>query len=268
MKSIFFISDRTGITSEVLGNTLLTQFSGLPVTKEYLPFIDSEDKAEIALTKIKNNYLQYGEKPILITSIANLHIRNKFKLSYVLNIDFFESFLPLLEQEFAQKASQKVGMSHGINDEEKYYKRIDAIDFSLFNDDGATVKNYDKADVILIGVSRVGKTPTCLYLAVNYGVKAANYPLVENDFLSDKLPKVLRPYCNKVFGLTIEPEKLYSIRQSRLPNSIYSNLNICKKELLIAEKLMNINHIPVLNTSKKSIEEISVEIMQKIKLYR
>lgn len=268
MKSVFFISDRTGITTEMLGNALLTQFNTLDVKKEHIPFVDSVTKAEQAILKVHNRYLQYGVKPVVITSIINPEVRDKFKLNYVLHIDFFEAFIPQLESAFNETASQMVGMSHGMNDEDKYYKRIDAIDFSLFNDDGATAKNYDESDVILVGVSRVGKTPTCLYLAVNYGIKAANYPLVETDLHQDKLPKILMPYHDKLFGLTIDIEKLHHIRSNRLPNSDYADINICQSEVFAAEQIMHAYDIPFLNTSKKSIEEISAAIMQRIKLYR
>lgn len=268
MKSVFFISDRTGLTTESLGNALLTQFSSASFKKDFIPFVDSEAKAEQAIVKINGRYSQYGERPIVFTSIINPEIRDKFNLDYVCHIDFFQSFMPMLEKELGQKASLAVGMSHGMNDEIKYYKRIDAIEFSLYNDDGVTAKNYEEADVILVGVSRVGKTPTCLYLAVNYGIKAANYPFAELDLKHDKLPKLLVPYHSKLFGLTIELERLHHIRTNRLPNSKYADINTCRSEIAAAEHIMHQYDIPYLNVSKKSIEEISVGIIQRIKLNR
>jgi [pyruvate, water dikinase]-phosphate phosphotransferase / [pyruvate, water dikinase] kinase len=268
MRSVYFISDRTGITSEALGNALLTQFETVEFKKELIPFIDSETKAENALMKIHNRYQLEHQKPIVLSSIMNPDIRNKFKVEYVCFTDFFESFMPKLEEEIGALASLVVGKSHGINDEEKYYKRIDAIDFSLYNDDGVTVKNYEEADVVLVGVSRVGKTPTCLYLAIHYGLKAANYPFAEVDLTCDKLPKILVPYHNKLFGLTIDVERLHHIRSHRIPNSAYADIKTCQKEVDVAEHIMHTNDIPFLNTSKKSIEEISSAIMQQIKLKR
>jgi regulator of PEP synthase PpsR (kinase-PPPase family) len=268
MRSIFFLSDQTGITTESMGNALLTQFSELSVRKELIPFIDTELKADTAVVKIQNRFIQDGEEPIILSSIVNPKIRDKFKLDCVCFIDFFETFMPELENALGQKAVQAVGKSHGINDESKYYKRIDAIDFSLQNDDGATVKNYDNADVILVGVSRVGKTPTCLYLAVNYGLKAANYPFAEMDLKHDKLPKVLVPYHGKLFGLSINSDRLHQIRQNRLPNSTYADMNTCKTEIAAAEQVMREYSIPFLNTSEKSIEEIASSIMQRIHLSR
>jgi len=268
MRSVFFISDRTGITTEGLGNALLTQFHEIDFRKELIPFIDSETKADGVIAKLESRYNQDKAKPIVISSIINPDIRNKFKLDFVCHIDFFETFIPKLEEEIGYGASLVIGKSHGINDEDKYYRRIDAIDFSLYNDDGVTSKNYDEADVILVGVSRVGKTPTCLYLAVNYGIKAANYPFAEIDLTTDKLPKALVPYHSKLFGLTIGIERLHHIRSNRIPNSKYAELNTCRKEVEAAENLMHHYDIPFLNTSKKSIEEISSAIMQRIKLKR
>ena len=266
MKSVFFISDRTGITTESLGNALLTQFSNEEFKKEFIPFVDSESKAYQALAKINSRYTQYGNRPIVFTSIMNPQLRDKFKLDFVCHIDFFESFLPKLEVELGEKASMAVGMSHGINNEEKYHKRIEAIDFALNNDDGVTSKNYELADVVLVGVSRVGKTPTCLYLAVNYGIKAANYPFAELDLENIRLPKALVPFHSKLFGLTIDVDRLHHIRTARLPNSKYAQLSTCKMEIAAAESIFHEVDIPFVNVSKKSIEEISVGIIQRVKL--
>jgi len=267
-RSVFFISDRTGITTEALGNALLTQFQQFSFKKEYIPFVDGENKATQALIKINNRYEQTGEKPIVFSSIMNPEVRDKFKEEYICHIDFFESHIPTLEDELSTEASHIIGMSHGMIDEDKYYKRMDAIDFALINDDGVSAKNYSEADVILMGVSRVGKTPTCLYLAVNYGIKAANYPLVENDLLSERLPVALLPYRDKLFGLTIELDRLHNIRSHRLPNSEYADIKVCQREIIAAEAILRKQNIPFLNTSKKSVEEISVAIMQLIKLKR
>lgn len=268
MRSVFFLSDQTGITTESMGNALLTQFNELELRRELIPFIDTDLKADRAIMRIENRYIQDGERPIILSSIVNPVIRDKFKLESVCFIDFFEKFMPELENALGQKAVLASGKSHGIIDETKYYSRIDAIDFSLQNDDGVTVKNYDNADVILLGVSRVGKTPTCLYLAVNYGIKSANYPFAEDDLKNDKLPKSLVPYHGKLFGLTINIDRLHKIRQNRIPNSSYADINNCRKEIDAAEHVMRHYDIPFLNTSEKSIEEIASSIMQRIHLVR
>lgn len=268
MRSVFFLSDQTGITTEAMGNALLTQFGEIEVRKELIPFIDTELKADKAIVKIQNRYIQDGIRPLILSSIINSVIRDKFKLADVCFIDFFETFLPILETEMGEKAKLVMGRSHGIKDEGKYYRRIDAIDFALQNDDGVSVKNYDNADVILVGVSRVGKTPTCLYLAVNYGIKAANYPFAETDLKHDKLPKQLVPYYAKLFGLTINIDRLHQIRQNRIPDSSYASLVTCKSEIEAVERIMHQYDIPFLNTSEKSIEEIASNIMQRIRLER
>jgi [pyruvate, water dikinase]-phosphate phosphotransferase / [pyruvate, water dikinase] kinase len=268
MRSVFFVSDQTGITTESMGNALLTQFNELEVRKELIPFVNTDLKADKAIVKIQGRFIQDGERPIILSSIVNPLIRDKFKLDCVCFIDFFETFMPELENALGQKAVQAMGRSHGINDETKYYRRIDAIDFSLQNDDGVTVKNYDNADVILVGVSRVGKTPTCLYLAVNYGIKSANYPFAEFDLQNDKLPKSLVPYHSKLFGLTINVDRLHKIRQNRIPDSSYASINTCREEIAAAEHVMQHYGIPFLNTSEKSIEEIASSIMQRIHLVR
>ena len=268
MRCVFFISDRTGLTTESIGNALLTQFPTAQFKREFIPFVDTITKASKAIVKIKARYFQYNERPIVFTSILEPKIRDMFKLDCVCHIDFFESFTPILENEIGTKASNILGMSHGINDENKYNKRIDAIDFSLHNDDGIHVDNYDIADVILVGVSRVGKTPTCLYLAVNYGIKAANYPFADLDLINDKLPKILVPYYGKLFGLTIDVDRLHQIRSNRLPNSKYADINNCRQEIAAAEHIMQRYDIPYLNVSKRSIEELSVGIIERIKLNR
>lgn len=266
MRYVFFISDKTGITTESLGNALLSQFETISFVKESIPFVDTKNKATQIIMKIRAKYSQSNKKPIVITSILDVEILQEFKLDFVCHIDLFETFIPLLEEELNCKASHLTGKVHSMVDENKYYKRIEAINYSLSHDDGATTNNYEIADVILLGVSRVGKTPTCLYLAVNYGIRAANYPLLETDLESDRLPKILVPYFNKIFGLTIDLERLHKIRTNRLPNSNYASLENCKKEILLAERLMKNCDIPFLNTSLKSIEEISTAIIHRIKL--
>ncbi len=268
MRSVFYISDQTGITTEKLGTALLGKFPEIPFNRESFPFADTPAKMSQALLKVKNRYMQDGKKPIIVSSVLNPVLRQMLKVEYALNLDFFEAFISQLEQELETKATLEVSKIHGIGNEEKYNHRIEAIHFSLENDDGVSVKNYDEADVIIIGVSRVGKTPTSIYLAVNYGIKSANYPLAELDLQSDHLPRALLPYHQKLFGLSIEVERLHNIRSHRLPNSDYAKRNTCVNEIAAAERIMQHCGIPYLNTSHKSIEEISVAIMQLIKLKR
>ena len=268
MRDVFFISDRTGLTVENIGNALLTQFPNREFKKFFYPFTDTEFKANKLLLMIADNYSNNKLTPIIFTSIMNAKIRDMFKLDYVCHIDYFELCIPKLEKTLCEKATQAVGMIHGLINKDKYYERIESIEYSLQADDGSCIKNYEQADVILLGVSRVGKTPTCLFLAVNYGLKAANYPFVETDFFQEKVPKVLKPYYKKLFGLTINIDRLQSIRSNRLPNSNYANFNTCKKEISLFEHLMTVNSIPFINVSEKSIEEISSSIIQILNLKR
>jgi regulator of PEP synthase PpsR (kinase-PPPase family) len=161
----------------------------------------------------------------------------------------------------------RVGQAHGLVDFETYHRRINAMNFALTHDDGIAI-NYDEADLILVAVSRAGKTPTCIYLALHYGVRAANYPLTEEDLEHDRLPPRLRPYRNKLFGLTIDPDRLQQIRQERRPNSRYSNLETCRREVSAAETMFRMERIPTLSTTHTSIEEISSKVLATLGLQR
>lgn len=268
MRSVFFISDQTGITTEKLGNALLAKFPEVEFRRETFPFIDTPAKMSQVMLRVYNRYLQDGEKPIVVSSVLNADLRKIIEVDYAHSLDFFRAFIPQLEEALGVLATQKINKLHGISDEEKYNHRIDAIHFSLENDDGVSSKNYHEADVIIVGVSRVGKTPTSIYLAVNYGIKAANYPFAELDLKTDHLPKSLVPFHQKLFGLSIEADRLHQIRSHRLPNSKYANITTCMDEITAAERIMTTCGIPFLNTSHKSIEEISVAIMQMVRLKR
>ncbi|MEN9945999.1 MAG: hypothetical protein RLZZ293_385 [Pseudomonadota bacterium] len=262
MRSVFYISDQTGITTEKLGIALLGKFPQIEFRTERFPFADTTAKISQALIRIKNRFLVDGVKPLIVSSVLNPQLRKLLDVEYALTLDFFDAFIHKLEDELGCLATLQESKVHGIGNEEKYNHRIDAIHYSLENDDGATTKNYDDADIIIIGVSRVGKTPTSIFLAVNYALKVANYPLTDNDLLSDTLPKSLIPYHHKLFGLSIEAERLHQIRNHRLPNSNYAKLMTCINEIKAAEIIMHNCEVPFLNTSHKSIEEISVAIMQ------
>lgn len=268
MRSVFYISDQTGITTEKLGTALMGKFPDVQFRREAFPFADTPAKMSQALLKVKSRYMQDGLKPIIVSSVLNPELRHLLKVDYALHLDFFEAFIDQLEAELGVKATLDERKIHGIGDQEKYNYRIDAIHYSLANDDGVSSKNYDEADIIIVGVSRVGKTPTSIYLAVNYGIKAANYPLAEQDLQTVHLPKSLVAYHKKLFGLSIEPDRLHNLRSHRLPNSKYAEMSTCITEIQAAERIMHNCGIPFLNSSLKSIEEISVAIMQLIKLTR
>jgi [pyruvate, water dikinase]-phosphate phosphotransferase / [pyruvate, water dikinase] kinase len=209
-----------------------------------------------------------GVRPIVFTTLVNPEIGKVLRGADALHIDFFETFIGPLEAEIEAKSTHAVGRTHSAVDGGEYNHRIDAINFALAHDDGLSAKELDDADVILVGVSRSGKTPTSLYLALQFGIKAANYPLIPEDFERRSLPKVLPAYRKKLFGLTIDPVRLQQIRSERRPNSTYASPANCRYELQEAETLMRREGLRVLNSTTKSIEEIATQIMQEMGLER
>jgi len=265
-RTVFFVSDGTGITVEMLGHSLLTQFEGIEFHHVTVPFIDSAAKAEECLARI-NEAARSGARPVVFTTLVNNDMRSLVRKSEAFVLDFFEMFLDPLEGELGQKSSHTIGRSHSARDE-GYSHRIEAINFALAHDDGASSRDLAKADVILVGVSRSGKTPTSLYLSLQFGIRAANYPLIPEDFDRMSLPKVLEDYRDKLYGLSIAPERLREIRNERRPNSKYADLQNCRHEVQQAEKLMRREDIRWANSTTKSIEEIATTIMQEFKLER
>ncbi len=267
-RSVFFISDRTGITAELLGHGLLTQFAELEFEHNILPFIDSTEKAQQAVEKINLAARQHSCRPLLFCTLINANLRELIANSEGILFDLFDTFISTLEKELKTHATSVLGQSHGMGIYTNYKARIDAVNYALTNDDGAVINNYESADIILIGVSRSGKTPTCLYLALQYRIRAANYPLTEEDLQSSHLPTVLEPYQNKLSGLSINPTRLHQIRKERKPHSRYSSLQQCELEVKAAEKMYHRQNIPFLDTSSVSIEEIATSIMQQSGLKR
>ena len=267
-RTVFFISDRTGITAETLGNTLTSQFDDIKFDPVTLSFVDDQEKAEKAIQKINTVADTQGIIPIVFSTIIDPAIRNQVQKSKGFMIDFIDSFIGPLEDLLGTKSNHTVGRSHGVVDLREYYTRIESVNFALQYDDGASTKGYQSADVILVGVSRCGKTPTALYLAMHYGIKAANYPLTEEDLESGKLPKTLDPYLEKLFGITIEPMRLQQIRSKRRPSSEYAMLQQCQKEVKAVERLYRQYNIPFISSTSSSIEEMSARILSDRNLKR
>lgn len=267
-RSAFFISDRTGITAESLGYTLLTQFDMLDFKRETIPFVDTVEKAHAVAERIRERASIDQHRPLMFCSIVNTEVREAVKVDCAMCIDFFETFIGQIEHELHHKAALSVGKAHGVVNEEKYDHRIEAVNYSLSHDDGLKMKGLDQADVILVAVSRSGKTPTCLYLALQYGIKAANYPLTPDDLSLDGLPASLLAHKHKLFGLTIEPQRLHHIRSERRPDSTYASLDNCRSEVAKAETLFQQHGVPFINATHKSIEEIAITIVTQAKLAR
>ncbi|KTD61802.1 posphoenolpyruvate synthetase regulatory kinase/phosphorylase PpsR [Legionella spiritensis] len=258
---VFMISDGTGITAENLGNTLLTQFGAIDFEKLTIPYIDNLEKAEAAIRRINDSFTETGLKPLVFMTLINTEIAKKISLSNANVFDLFNTFLGPLEKALNIKSSYTVGRAHGVSNSQSYSHRIEAVDYALAHDDGIKIRGYDKADIILIGVSRCGKTPSCLYMALHFGILAANYPFTEEDLSSYRLPDILRPYKSKLFGLTIDTERLQQIRTERRPDSKYSSMEQCRLEVSEVEAMYKRENIPFLNTTRYSIEEIATKIL-------
>ena len=263
-RTVFFVSDGTGITAETFGHSVLTQFD-LKFKQVRLPFIDTIDKALDAVRKINDAFEAEGNRPIVFSTLVQAELAGAVFKSKGLHMDLIQTFVSPLEQELGVKSTHSVGRSHNIADTEEYKNRIEAINYSLAHDDGQSNKNLSNADVILVGVSRSGKTPTTLYLAMQYGIKAANYPLIPDDFERGKLPSALPEFKGKIFGLSIAPERLSEIRNERRPGSKYASMENCRYEVNEAEAMMKREGIHWLSSTTKSIEEIATTILQEIK---
>jgi [pyruvate, water dikinase]-phosphate phosphotransferase / [pyruvate, water dikinase] kinase len=267
-RTVFFVSDRTGITAETLGHSLLTQFDGIEFRPVTVPFIATKDKAEETACRINETAEEEGARPLVFSTLITDECRQIIKAANGMYLDFFDAFIGPLERELEVTSSHAAGRAHGVFDAETYTRRIDAMNYALANDDGITTRYYDGAEVILVGVSRSGKTPTCLYLALHYGVYAANYPLTEDDLEDGKLPKSLEKHRKKLFGLTIDPTRLQEIRNERRPDSHYSSVRQVNYEVNEAEFLFRRYGIPFVSTTTSSVEEIATTVLHSAGLQR
>jgi [pyruvate, water dikinase]-phosphate phosphotransferase / [pyruvate, water dikinase] kinase len=265
-RTVFFVSDGTGITAETFGNSILAQFPARP-RHVRRPFIDSVEKAQHVVGEINEVATREGKRPVVFITLVNDEVRALLTGDGCkgLVLDMFRTFVEPLEIEFGVKSNHRVGRFSDASQSQEYNDRIEAINFSLAHDDGQSSRNLDVADVILLGVSRSGKTPTSLYLAMQHGIKAANYPLIPEDFERDKLPGSLSTYKRKCFGLTIEPTRLAQIRNERRPGSKYASLENCRYEVSAAESMMRREGIAWLSSTHKSIEEIATTILRDIR---
>lgn len=267
-RRVYFLSNRTAITAETLGHSLLAQFPAINFTSVTIPFVDTEVKAKRIVERIETENSDTNIRPIVISTMADEEIGKIISKSRALILDPFDRFLPDLEKTLHAHSIHESGQSHRISDQSLYETRINAIDFSLIHDDGVTTKLYDQTDIIITGVSRVGKTPTCLYLALQFGLKAANFPITEEDMESEHLPDPIRGHKHKLFGLTTNPKRLAHIRQERRPNSRYASIEQCRYEVRAAEQMFESMNLPYLNTTTMSIEEIATKVVAVAGLHR
>jgi regulator of PEP synthase PpsR (kinase-PPPase family) len=261
---VFIVSDGTGITAENFSQSILAQFE-LTFKLIRIPFTDSVDKAVAAVEAINAAFQRDQVQPIVFTTLVNTELNGIVSKAQGLVLDMFQTFVAPLEQALGLKSTHAMNRLHHNADTAAYKNRIEAINYSLAHDDGQSNQNLADADVILVGVSRVGKTPTSLYLAMQYGLKAANYPLIPEDFERGQLPKDLIARRSKIFGLMIDPERLSEIRNERRPGSNYAKLENCRYEINEATAMMRRESIPWVLTTSKSIEEIATTVLQTIR---
>ena len=269
-RTIFFVSESTTIAAETLGHSLLVHFEHIKFDPVTVPFVDTVEKANETAAQINADARDKEFPPIIFSTLLEKEVRTVIMKSEGIVFDIYDAFMDRIEDALHMRSTSGISRAHGLLDDSMYNIRIDAVNYALRNDDGISTKDYDKADVILIGVSRTGKTPTCLYLGLQFGIYAANYPLTEEDLYIEykKIPGVLQPYRDKLFGLTINPERLQKIRAERMPDSRYSSFAQCQRELAMAEYLFVSKNIPFLNITSMSVEEIAATIVHKSKLPR
>jgi regulator of PEP synthase PpsR (kinase-PPPase family) len=262
-RTVFFLSDHTGITVEALGRSLLSQFAELEYDVVLCPFIDTPEKARHVARRVMQAVAECLAPPLVFSTLVDERIRNCFDALGVPLFDFLSSFTGRLEDFLRMKSTPVSGRYHSMASLNAYSERIHAVNYALVHDDGAVTRSYDAADVILVGVSRSGKTPSCLYLALQHGILAANYPLTEDDHRTDGLPKALREHRAKLFGLTIDPAQLQRIRRERRPQGRYASAEQCRREVLMAEALFRTHRIPYLDTTSMSVEEIAASLIER-----
>ncbi|RPE81679.1 posphoenolpyruvate synthetase regulatory kinase/phosphorylase PpsR [Vulcaniibacterium tengchongense] len=267
VRPVFYVSDGTGITAETIGHSLLTQFTETRFVTERIPFVDNVERAREVVERIRLAAEQHGVRPVVVNSCVDSDVSSALAESGALMLDVFAPFIEPLERELGEVRQRRMGQAHGMVDFETYHRRINAMNYALTHDDGQSI-DYGEADVILVAVSRAGKTPTCVYLALHYGVRAANYPLTDEDLDHDRLPPRLRPWRSKLFGLTIDPARLHQIRQERRPNSRYAQLETCRREVAAAEAMFRAERIPTLSTTHTSIEEIASKVLTTLGIRR
>ena len=264
VRDVFFVSDGTGVTAETMGQSVLAQFDGLRARPHRVAFVDTPQRADEARARIHQAHRASGQRPVVFSTLVDPQVNAIIGGADALVLDLLAGFVAPLEAELGIRSSHTIGRSHGVIDADRYKNRIEAIKFAMAHDDGQSAAELARAEVILIGVSRCGKTPTNLYLAVQYGIMAANYPLTPDDFERDALPATLHPFRAKLFGLSISPERLAEIRTERRPNSHYASVDNCRYEVAQAERLMRIAGVRWMSSTSKSIEEIAATILQDV----
>ena len=260
-RPVVCVSDHTGLTAATFAHSLVARFDGLEAAYLLRPFVDNREKVDAVVAEV-DALAAKGPRPIVFSTLTDTALWQRLREANALVLGLFEHFVDTLAEELHLEPGHVVGAAHSIRDTSLYQVRLDALDFSLTTDDGLGIRHYGSADLIVIGVSHAGKTPASLYLSMQYGIRAANYPLTMDELSGGSLPESLRPYHRVLFGLTIDPVRLHQIRQKRRPDSDYSSLARCTQEVGLAERLFRQEGVPTVDTTTHSIEEITSTIME------
>ena len=258
---VFFLSDSTGITAETMGNALLIQFPDLRFERRLIPFISTIDEAR-RVVKVLDTAAAGPVTPLAFSTAAVEEVRHELSHTRCPLIDFFDLHMERVESILGTKGIRVAARLHGMGDVKRYNTRMAAVEYAIEHDDGQSMRALDKADVILIAPSRCGKTPTTMYLALQHGIFVANYPLVDEDFETAELPRPVRGLRDRCFGMLTTPARLSQVRHERRPNSRYASLEQCTYELRQAEAMYRNHRLPMINSSTKSVEEMSPVILQ------
>ncbi|MBL8482201.1 MAG: kinase/pyrophosphorylase [Rhodocyclaceae bacterium] len=262
VRSVFYVSDGTGLTAEVLGHALLAQFPGLNARELRLGGIDSFERLYAAVDQVKSAGEADGVPPLVFATLVHEEWAQALEALDCEFFDLFDMFLGRMEGALGQTSHRLMRDPEDVVAVCDLRARMEAINFALAHDDGVTDARLGEAEVILIGVSRSGKTPTCLYLAMQHAVKAANYPLIPEDFDRGRLPPALSAVRDKLFGITVAPQRLAQVRSQRRPGSQYAALENCRQELEAARAMMQAENIPWVDSTALSVEELSAAILK------
>ncbi|EGF92012.1 hypothetical protein ABI_04440 [Asticcacaulis biprosthecium C19] len=256
---VHLISDSTGETLNALAKAAAARFEGiLPIEHLYV-LIRSEKQMARSLTEIESS------PGIVLHTIIDPELRNMLEMRCreldIPSIGVLDPLVVAFSRHLGAAVSKRVGAQHNLDNE--YFERIEALNYAIAHDDGAMADKLRQADVVLVGVSRTSKTPTCIYLA-HRGIKAANIPLVPGRDPPNELDELDIPL---IVGLIASPERLVSIRKNRLLTlnddrpSTYTDTDAVREEIIRARRLFERKGWPVIDVTRRSIEETSATII-------
>lgn len=258
-KDVYYVSGNTGILAKEMGNAMLCQFPEVSFNEELIPFVRTESQAKKALERILTQ--SPGRYPLVFSTLFSKNLNRIFDTPEIEYLNICDHFLEQLEEMLEVKPIREPGTARAL-DNSTMTKRVNAIHFSIAHDDGTGTKDYDEADLIIVGVSRSGKTPVSIFLATQMGIKTANYPLVDDDLQSGRLPSEIVRNKKKVIGLSTTPEMLHSFREKRYKGSSYAQISTCKSELRMSDQIFLKYQIPVVFSDGRSIEETATQVAQ------